>query len=104
MKKRLTPGQEIGAYLKEGTDDAGRVGDVLVFVHRWRSLKFDPFTFARANTFLVRLTRMIRWQGFAAEPYDPLSPNITCQSWLKKQSWVTSAHMGCWFTSVLARV
>ncbi len=76
VQKQMTPRREIAAYITEGTDDAGRVEDVLVFVHRWHSQKFDPFTFAQAKTFLARITRMIRRQGYSAEPFDPLSPDI----------------------------
>ncbi len=76
VQKQMTPRREIAAYITERTDDAGRVEDVLVFVHRWHSLKFDPFTFAQAKTFLAHITRIIRRQGYSAEPFDPLSPDI----------------------------
>lgn len=76
VQKQMTPRREIAAYITGRTDDAGRVEDVLVFVHRWHSLKFDPFTFAQAKTFLARITRMVRRQGYSAEPFDPLSPDI----------------------------
>jgi epoxyqueuosine reductase len=72
----FTPQVEVGDYIQNECDDAGRSGDVLVFVHRWNSLKFDPFTFARAKTFLKRVTTLIRRSGYTAEPFDPLSPEL----------------------------
>jgi epoxyqueuosine reductase len=74
--KGITPKVDIGDYIQSETDDAGRYEDVVVFVHRWNSIGFDPFTFARAKTFLKRVTNLIRRKGYAAEPFDPLSPDI----------------------------
>jgi len=74
--KGFTPRVEVGEYIHSDSDDAGRAGDVLVFVHRWNSISFDPFTFARAKIFLKRLTNLIRRSGYPAEPFDPLSPDI----------------------------
>lgn len=74
--RRTTPRVDIPAYIAAETDDAARDGDVLVFVHRWHSHDFDPFAFARAKTFLARITRLVRRAGYAAEPLDPLSPSI----------------------------
>jgi epoxyqueuosine reductase len=74
--KGFTPRVDVGAYIQNESDDAGRTGDVLVFVHRWNSITFDPFTFARAKTFLKRVTNLIQRRGYAAEPFDPLSPDL----------------------------
>jgi epoxyqueuosine reductase QueG len=49
---------------------------VLIFVHKWDLLTFDPFTFARARTFLSRLTRLLRRDGYSADPLTPLSPDL----------------------------
>ncbi len=76
IASRLTPAREIAGFIASDTDDAARVDDTLIFVHRWQSPDFDPFTFARAKTFLARVTRMARRAGYSAEPIDPLSPRI----------------------------
>ena len=76
LEKGFTPQVEIGVYIQNESDDAGRTGDVLVFVHRWNSITFESFTFARAKTFLKRVTTLIRRSGYAAEPFDPLSPDL----------------------------
>jgi hypothetical protein len=52
---------------------AARVDDTLIFVHRGQAVDFDPFTFAHAETFLARFTRLIQRAGYAAELIDPLS-------------------------------
>jgi epoxyqueuosine reductase len=74
--KGFTPRVDVSAYIRNESDDAGRYGDVLVFVHRWNSITFDPFTFARAKTFLKRVTNLVRRGGYQAEAFDPLSPEI----------------------------
>jgi epoxyqueuosine reductase len=74
--KGFTPRLDVDAYIRNESDDAGRSGDVLVFVHRWNSITFDPFTFARAKTFLKRATTLIQRRGYDAEPFDPLSPDL----------------------------
>lgn len=71
----LSPRGEIAEIIARSTDDAARVGDTFVFVHRWESLDFDPFTFARAKTFLRQLRRALKRQGYRAELIDPLSPD-----------------------------
>ena len=76
VAKGFTPQVEVAAYIRNESDDAGRYGDMLVFVHRWYSISFDPFTFARAKLFLKRATTLIRRRGYTAEPFDPLSPDI----------------------------
>jgi len=76
LVKGYTPRVDLSEYIQKEADDAGRIGDVLVFVHRWNSISFDPFTFARAKTFLKRATTLIRRRGYAAEPFDPLSPDL----------------------------
>jgi epoxyqueuosine reductase len=76
FSRNITPKRDIAQFIREETDDAGQSGNVVVFLHRWRSLGFDPFTFARAKIFLARVTRMIRRAGYAVEPYDPLTPDM----------------------------
>ncbi|HVP21705.1 MAG TPA: hypothetical protein VMS73_07570 [Anaerolineaceae bacterium] len=74
--KYYTPSVDLQDFIQRDADDAGRFEDVLVFVHRWDSITFDPFTFARAKTFLRRATNLIRRSGYTAEPFSPLSPDI----------------------------
>jgi ferredoxin len=76
LVKGFTPQVDLSTYIQNESDDAGRYQDVLVFVHRWNSLTFDPFTFARAKLFLKRTTTLIRRKGYTAEPFDPLSPDL----------------------------
>jgi epoxyqueuosine reductase len=76
LVKGYTPRAEVSEYIRREADDAGRFEDILVFVHRWNSIKFDPFTFARAKTFLHRVTVLARRAGFSTEPFDPLSPDV----------------------------
>jgi epoxyqueuosine reductase len=71
-----TPRADVSAFIAANADDAARTGNVLVFVHGWDSLEFDPFAFARAKTFLARITRLVRRAGYLAEPLDPLSPDV----------------------------
>lgn len=71
-----TPAGEISEFIAAGTDDAARKGNTLVFVHRWQSLDFDPFSFARAKSFLKQLTRKLHRSGYAAQPLGPLSPLV----------------------------
>jgi epoxyqueuosine reductase len=74
--KGYTPRVDVETYINAESDDAGRVDDVMVFVHRWNSETFDPFTFARAKTFLKRVTNLVRREGYKAGTFDPLSPDI----------------------------
>ncbi len=76
IRQHLTPQQEVADFIATDADDAARLGDTLIFVHRWRSISFDPLAFARARTFLTQLARLVRREGYRAEPLDPLSPNI----------------------------
>jgi epoxyqueuosine reductase len=71
-----TPKADIETFITAGTEDATRVGDVLIFVHKWDSLTFDPFTFARARTFLSQLERLLHRAGYQADPLTPLSPKV----------------------------
>jgi len=71
-----TPRADIEAFIMENTDDWSRRDDVLLFVHKWNSLTFDPFTFANARTFLAQLSRLLRRSGYLAEPLSPLSPDL----------------------------
>jgi ferredoxin len=73
---RTTPRSDVAAYVASGADDAGQADGTLIFVHRWASDGFDPLAFARARTFLAQLSRLVRQQGYSAEPLDPLSPRI----------------------------
>lgn len=74
--RSLTPRTNVADLIASGADDAARVNDEIVFVHRWQSDTFDPFAFARAKTFLARITRLVRRAGYLAEPLDPLSPDV----------------------------
>lgn len=74
--KHMTPRVPVERFIAEEADDAARVDDTLVFVHRWHTTRFDPLAFARARLFLAHLTRLIRKEGYRAEPLDPLSPHI----------------------------
>ncbi len=76
IRRFFTPRRDIAEFIAAEADDAARVGDTLVFVHRWETLTFDPRAFARARLFLTQLTRMIRRAGYHAEPLDPLSPHV----------------------------
>jgi len=71
----LTPCGEISEIIACGADDAAQVGDTLVFIHRWESFDFDPFTFARAKTFIRQLRWALKRQGYRAKLIDPLSPD-----------------------------
>ena len=70
------PRTSVEEWIASQADDAGQFGDTLVFVHRWHSLRFDPFTFAHAKTYLRRLVRLLNSLGFTAQPLDPLSPDV----------------------------
>jgi hypothetical protein len=76
IARQYTPRTDIASFIIANTDDAARRGDILVFIHRWHSLDFDPFAFAQAKTSLARITRLIRRAGYLAEPLGPLSPHI----------------------------
>jgi epoxyqueuosine reductase len=76
FEKRSTPRIDVTAFIAANVDDVARIDDTLVFVHRWHSGQFDPFAFAHAKTFLARITRLVRRDGYTAEPFDPLSPGV----------------------------
>lgn len=76
VARRYTPRADIAGFVAANTSDAARLDDLLVFVHRWHAIDFDPFAFAHAKTFLVHITRLIRRAGYQAAPLDPLSPRI----------------------------
>jgi epoxyqueuosine reductase len=69
-----TPDEDIAQFLRSNTDDVGRIGDTIVFVHRWQSKNFDPVVFARAKVFLAQITRMIQREGYSTQGFNPLSP------------------------------
>jgi epoxyqueuosine reductase len=73
---RRTPHAALEEFIAQETDDALRLEDMLIFVHRWNSLTFDAFTFARARVFLAQVTRLLQKEGYRAEPFDPLSPGV----------------------------
>lgn len=54
IARRITPRCEVAEFIATSCDDAIRVRDTLVFLHRWESDSFDPFAFARAKVFLAR--------------------------------------------------
>lgn len=74
--RSFTPRTAVAAFIATEADDAARVDDHIVFVHRWHSDTFDPFAFARAKTFLARVTRLVRREGYQAQPLDPLAPRV----------------------------
>jgi ferredoxin len=74
--KRRTPRTGVGAFVASDADDVAQVDGMLIFCHRWASDGFDPLAFARAKTFLARVTRLVRRDGYGAEPLDPLSPSV----------------------------
>ena len=73
---RLTPRADVADFIQSETDDVGQVNSVWLFIHRWHTDTFDPITFGRAKTFLVRLARLLHRSGYTAEALDPLSPRI----------------------------
>jgi epoxyqueuosine reductase len=84
---RLTPRTDLGAFIEAGSDDAARTDGVFVFVHRWRSSEFDPLAFARAKSFLTQVTRLVRREGHAAVPLNPLSPEVNLPK-LAARAWL----------------
>ena len=74
--KRQTPRGDLAGLIEHGVDDVARSGDMLIFIHRWQSLTFDPFAFARAKTFLAQAGRLARRAGYVATQLDPLSPDV----------------------------
>ncbi len=44
---KITPRENPEAFIAHQCDDAAARDGTLVFVHRWESLTFDPFTFAK---------------------------------------------------------
>lgn len=76
VASHTTPRGDVAAFIASVADDASRVDDLIVFVHRWQTTGFDPLAFARAKTFLSRVTRLLRREGYAAYPLDPLSPDV----------------------------
>ena len=80
VASRTTPRGDVPAFIASAADDAARVGDTLVFVHCWQTSGFDPLAFARAKTFLSRVARLVRREGYAAHPLDPLSPDVNLPS------------------------
>jgi len=100
IRRHLTPRREVTDFIaREGADDAARLGDTLIFVHRWRTLSFDPLAFARARTFLAQLTRLVRREGYRARaPWTRFRPTSTCHAWPRRVAWATSAPTACWCT------
>jgi epoxyqueuosine reductase len=76
IESQITPKAEVEAFIQDKADDAAWVEGFLIFVHKWDLLTFDPFTFARAKTFLSQLTHLVRRAGYRAEPLTPLSPDL----------------------------
>jgi len=75
-----TPRKSVAELIASGADDAAQVGDTLIFVHRWQSVKFDPFTFAQSKTFLKWVARLVERDGYHALVLDPLSPAVNLPS------------------------
>lgn len=76
VEKRLTPRVDVATFVETGVDDAAQVDGTWIFIHRWRNSTFDPFAFANAKTFLAQVARLVRREGYTAEPLDPLSPAL----------------------------
>jgi ferredoxin len=76
IAKWYTPRVGMKEFIVSSADDVARAGDVWVFVHRWDSMEFDPFAFARAKLFLRRMTILVKRAGYEAIPLDPLSPDV----------------------------
>ncbi len=76
VARNSTPRTDVEAFIASAADDAARIDDTVVFVHRWASDTFDPLAFAQAKTFLAQVTRLVRRGGCNAEPLDPLSPEV----------------------------
>ena len=76
VRLRTTPHESPDRFVTLRADDCSRVGDTLVFLHKWRTDRFDPGAFARASEFLARLTRLLRRAGRTAAPLDALSPDV----------------------------
>ena len=76
VRLHTTPRTGPEALAASRADDAARLGDTLVFLHRWHTSSFDPRAFTRAAEFLAQLTRMIRRTGHRATPLDALSPDV----------------------------
>jgi epoxyqueuosine reductase len=76
IESQRTPNADVETFIQGKADNAGWVEGSLIFVHKWYSLTFDPFTFARAKIFLSQLTHLVRRAGYRAEPLTPLSPDL----------------------------
>jgi epoxyqueuosine reductase len=76
VRLRTTPRATAEGFATARADDCARAGDTLVFLHKWRTDRFDPGAFARASEFLARLTRLLRRAGHSADPMDALSPDV----------------------------
>lgn len=74
--RRFTPRTSLEAFVDSEADDVAQADGVAIFCHRWASDGFDPWAFARAKTFLARVTRLARREGYGAESLDPLSPSV----------------------------
>ena len=69
--KHQTPRGDLASLIEHGVDDVAHSGDMLIFVHRWQSLTFDPFAFARAKTFLAQAGRLARPCRLRRDPARP---------------------------------
>ncbi len=76
IQRHRVPRETPEAFIARKADDASRLDDTLIFVHRWHTLTFDPLAFTRSRLFLEQLTRLLKRAGYQAEPLDPLSPRI----------------------------
>lgn len=74
--RRATPRTAVESFMLSATDDAAQADGTAIFVHRWESDQFDALAFARAKMFLAQMTRLVRREGYSAEPLDPLSPRV----------------------------
>ena len=76
VARHFTPRAEVESFVTSAADDAAQVDGTMIFAHRWASDGFDALAFARAKAFLAQITRMVKRQGYSAEPLDPLSPRV----------------------------
>ena len=76
VRLHTTPRESPDRFVSLRADGCARVGETLVFLHKWRTQRFDPGAFARASEFLARLTSLLHRAGRTAVPLDALSPDV----------------------------
>jgi NAD-dependent dihydropyrimidine dehydrogenase PreA subunit len=76
IKARLTPRERLASFIDTEADDAARLDDLVLVVHRWQTNSFDALAFDRAKAFVTQAVRSSRQEGFTTEPVLPLSPAV----------------------------